>query len=126
VADDDQDLLKTARRMLEYLGYQVETVGDGNAALEAYRAARDEGSPFAAVIFDLTIPGGMGGTEAVSQLLELDPEARAIASSGYSTDPVMSDFEEYGFKGVVVKPYDVKELGRVLDAALEGGSSGGE
>ena len=120
VVDDDEALLVTSRRMLEYLGYEVDTVGDGNEALDAYRVARDEGRPFAAVIFDLTIPGGMGGQEAIGRLLELDAGARAIASSGYSTDPIMSDYGQYGFRGVVVKPYDIKELGRVLDQALAG------
>jgi len=67
---------------------------------------------------DLTIPGGMGGTEAVKGLLEIDPTAVAIVSSGYSNDPVMSDFAQYGFKGIVTKPYNVKELGDILHKVL--------
>ena len=120
VVDDDEALLITSRRMLEVLGYEVDTADDGAAALAAYREAREAGSPFAAVILDLTIPGGMGGQEAISELLALDPEARAIASSGYANDPVMSEHGRYGFRGVVRKPYDLKELGRAIDSVLTG------
>ncbi|MFH1569933.1 MAG: ATP-binding protein [Gemmatimonadota bacterium] len=121
VVDDDEALLVTARRMLEYLGYEVEMAREGGEALGAYQKAREGGRPFAAVLLDLTIPGGMGGREAVEKLLALDPRAKAIASSGYSTDKVMSDFRRYGFKGVVAKPYSVGELGRALREVLAGG-----
>jgi len=69
---------------------------------------------------DLTVPGGMGGKEAVEKLLEIDPEVRAIVSSGYSNDPVMSNFNDYGFSGVATKPYDVKKLSKVLHEVTTG------
>ncbi|MFA6810515.1 MAG: response regulator, partial [Desulfoplanes sp.] len=84
-----------------------------------YKQARDAGVPFDAVIMDLTIPGGLGGKEAVQELLQMAPEARAIVSSGYAEDPILSHFEEYGFKGMITKPYTMQELQTVLHKVLE-------
>jgi DNA-binding NarL/FixJ family response regulator len=81
----------------------------------------DEGRPFDAVIMDLTIPGGMGGVEAVAEVLKIDPEARVIVSSGYSRDPIMGDFSRHGFKGVIKKPYRVAEFSRVVREVIEDG-----
>jgi DNA-binding NtrC family response regulator len=75
--------------------------------------------PYDAIILDLTIPGGLGGKDAVKNLLEMDPELRAIVFSGYSNDPVMSNFREYGFKGMLAKPFDLKTLGKVLNDVLK-------
>jgi two-component system, cell cycle sensor histidine kinase and response regulator CckA len=69
---------------------------------------------------DLTVPGGMGGGETIRRLIEIDPEIRAIVSSGYSNDPVMSDYKSYGFSGVVAKPYTTEELSRTLDFVIRG------
>ena len=69
---------------------------------------------------DLTIPGGMGGKEAAQELLRIDPEAKLIVSSGYSTDPVMSDFRAHGFSAVISKPYRIEELGETLRSVLNG------
>jgi len=69
---------------------------------------------------DLTIPGGMGGREAVGEILQIDPEARIIASSGYSNDPVMSDFRKYGFCGIITKPYRIEDLGDLLSRVTQG------
>ena len=76
--------------------------------------------PYDAVIMDLTVPGGMGGQEAVKKLKEMDPDARVIVSSGYYTDPIMANHQEYGFDGVVPKPYQVEELGRAVKKVLAG------
>lgn len=112
--DDDAAVCKVSCRMLEKLGCEVDCAENGEKALEAYRKALEEGRPYEVVLMDLTIRGGMGGQEAVGQLLEMDPEACAIVSSGYSNDPVMSDFAEYGFRGMIRKPYNVDELRKVL------------
>jgi DNA-binding NarL/FixJ family response regulator len=80
-----------------------------------YKQARQDDSPFDVVIMDLTIPGGMGGKEALSKLLEIDPSVKAIVSSGYANDPIMSNFEQYGFAGVVPKPYKIEDLSTVLE-----------
>jgi DNA-binding NarL/FixJ family response regulator len=79
----------------------------------------EDGQPFDAAIMDLTIPGGMGGEEAIRQLLTIDPDVRAIVSSGYADDPILSDYENYGFRGVAVKPYRAQMLGKVLREVLK-------
>jgi DNA-binding NarL/FixJ family response regulator len=79
-------------------------------------AARSSGRAFDFVILDLTVPGGMGGAEAIVELRKIDPEVRAIVSSGYSNDPVMAHFADYGFCAVVPKPYDCKMLVAVLES----------
>jgi len=96
------------------LGYEVQTAAEGSAAVALYRDELAAGTPFDAVILDLTIPGGMGGTEAIRQLRALDPNVRAIVSSGYSNDPVMSNYSDYGFTSVIAKPFQASELSRVL------------
>ncbi|MFH1625769.1 MAG: PAS domain S-box protein, partial [Pseudomonadota bacterium] len=112
--DDDEMLKKMAGRTLRKLGYEVSFAEDGAEAIELYIDARESKEPFDVVILDLTVPGGMGGKEAVEKLLEIDPEVKAIVSSGYSDDPVMSNFRDYGFSGSATKPYDVKKLSKVL------------
>ncbi|MGE3277524.1 MAG: ATP-binding protein [Vicinamibacterales bacterium] len=120
VMDDEDAIRELAGEMLEALGFEPVLTPDGEAAIRAFEAARDQGDPFAVVIMDLTIPGGMGGKDAVRRVREIDPSVRAIVSSGYADDPVMADFRAYGFDGVVAKPYTVKDLGRALDVLLEG------
>jgi len=121
IMDDDRLVQISARRALTRLGYDVVIAEDGDLALGKYVAARSNGQPFDLVIMDLVIPGGMGGKEAIKRLLEIDPRARAIVSSGYSTDPVMSDYQEHGFKGAVAKPWDLDEIGRTIREVLDGG-----
>ncbi len=127
VMDDEAPLRKLAGALLENLGYEYETTGEGSEAIETYRRAMESSRPFDAVIMDLTIPGGMGGKEAAANLLRLDPAARIIVSSGYSNDPVMARHGEYGFLGVIAKPYHVtdfaRELKRVLGLGRDPGSS---
>jgi len=82
--------------------------------------AHGSGQAFAAVILDLTVPGGMGGKEALARLLEIDPQVKAIVSSGYSDDPIMADFQKYGFSGVIAKPYKISELGKILHEVFMG------
>jgi two-component system cell cycle sensor histidine kinase/response regulator CckA len=66
------------------------------------------------VLLDLTVPGGMGGKETVKQLADIDPEVKAVVSSGYANDPIMADYKRYGFKSIVAKPYDIEKLGEAL------------
>ena len=116
--DDEEPILSFVGRILEHLGYEAEFARDGSEALESYRKARDGGNPFAAVVLDLTVPGGMGGQEAMEQLRAMDPDVKAIVSSGYSNDPVMAQYKQYGFSGVIAKPYDIHTFSQVLHKAM--------
>ncbi len=119
VMDDEEIIREVAKGIIEALGYSVELASDGEGAIELYRVAMEAGAPFAAVIMDLTIPGGMGGKEAAEQMRRIDPQVRAIVSSGYSNDPIMANYREYGFVEVVSKPYDAGELSRKLTGVLK-------
>jgi two-component system, cell cycle sensor histidine kinase and response regulator CckA len=119
VMDDEASLRKIVRLMLENLGYESEFAKDGAEAIRMYKAAMESGMPYNAVILDLTIPGGMGGKEAINKLLKIDPGVKAIVSSGYSDDPVLANFQEYGFKGVMPKPFESLRLGKALHKVLK-------
>ncbi len=114
IMDDDQDVREVAGMMLTELGYAVAFAGDGQEAVRLYREAMAGQRPFDYVILDLTIPGGMGGEETIKRLREIDPEVKAIVSSGYSSSPIMANFREYGFAAVAVKPYNIVELSRLF------------
>ncbi|MBU0728486.1 MAG: cache domain-containing protein [Proteobacteria bacterium] len=118
VMDDEELVRDFSVRMLEHLGYQVDSASEGQEALDLYQEAMAQGNPFDVVIMDLTIPGGMGGVDAIRKLIEIDPEVKAIVSSGYANDPVMSNHEEYGFCGVIPKPYDLTIFSRTLKQVL--------
>jgi len=119
VMDDEEVVRIAAGHVLKVIGYEVAFASDGTEAIEIYKQAFDEGKPFNALIMDLTIPGGMGGKEAIVKLKEIDPNVKGIVSSGYSTDPVMANYEDYGFCGVISKPYMVEDLNRILHEAIE-------
>jgi CheY-like chemotaxis protein len=121
VMDDEEIIRDVAGEMLTSLDYEVDFATEGNEAIELYMKAKESGEPFDAVIMDLTIPGGMGGKEAIKKLLEVDPGAKVIVSSGYSNDPVMSDYKSYGFRDVIAKPYNVAELSAKIHKVIVGG-----
>jgi len=110
VMDDEQIVLRTTCALLARIGYAVETAADGEEAVVKFTQALDRNKRFDAVILDLTIKGGMGGKDTIQKLLALDPRVRAIASSGYSTDPVMAEHRTFGFAGALKKPYSLNEL----------------
>ncbi|MDP3111729.1 MAG: PAS domain S-box protein [Thermodesulfovibrionales bacterium] len=120
VMDDDDTVRLVVGRMLGQCGYEAEFAEDGEGAIELYKKAKESGAPFDAVIIDLIIPAGMGGKEAIKKLIEIDPAIRAIVSSGYSDDPVMSNFKEYGFKDAMAKPYEIADLRQMLHKVIAG------
>lgn len=114
VMDDEEPVREILQDMLEELGFYSESTENGAEAVELYRARKEEGKPFSVVILDLTIPGGVGGKEAIKSLLEIDPEVNAVVSSGYSTDPIMASYREFGFRAVLGKPYRLQDMERVF------------
>ncbi len=118
--DDEADIRRLVTTLLHRMGLEVVAVGDGAEAVEAFRSARAAGNPFDLVIVDLTVPGGMGGKDAMQELLRIDPDARAIVSSGYSNDPVLADYCAFGFRGMVRKPYEIEELATCVARVLSG------
>lgn len=114
VMDDERLVREVLGRMLTHMGYEVDFAADGAEAIELYKKAQDHGVPYVALISDLTIPGGLGGQETIKILRRLDPQIKAIVSSGYCDDPVMAKYQEFGFQGVLAKPYHLEELSKVL------------
>ncbi len=122
---DDEPLIRgLASRTLAALGYEPVPAADGATAVSAFREAREQGAPFRAVLLDLTVPGGMGGKEAAARILEIDPAAVLVVSTGYSNDPIMSDFQAYGFAGAVAKPYVASALAAEMTRLLADGPQG--
>jgi PAS domain S-box-containing protein len=118
VMDDEEMIRELAALMIEEVGYHAQTCASGKEAITLYKAARDAGSPYSVVIMDLTVPGGMGGREAAEHILKIDPNACLIVSSGYSTDPVMSEFDTFGFCATLLKPYSIEEITKTLATVL--------
>jgi PAS domain S-box-containing protein len=118
IMDDQEPILKMVSRMLSKMGYDATSATDGTQAINIYRKAYDTGTTFDLVILDLTVPGGMGGAKTMQALLEIDPNVNAVVSSGYSNDPIMAKYKDYGFCGVVPKPYTKNQLSEVLNKIL--------
>ena len=122
--DDEKILQELVSAMLEHLGYRVVCADHGDEAIACYAQAKAQGRPVAAVMVDLTGPGGMGGFEAVQKLREIDPQVKAIVSSGYSNDPILADYKQHGFTGVIAKPYQMAELDAVLRGGIDAPTAG--
>ena len=118
VLDDDEKIRQILGRMLGRLGYESDSASEGSQAIEKFVKAQESGRPFDAVILDLTVPGGMGGKETIEKLLKIDPQVKAIVSSGYSDDPIMANFKECGFSEVLAKPYKVVDLSKILQRVI--------
>lgn len=116
--DNDDMVRELATKMLETAGYSVTKANDGGEAIRLYREAMESGHPYDVIILDLTVPGGMGGKEAMKFLLKTDPNIKAIASSGYSNDSIMSEYKKYGFTAVIAKPYKVRELSEIVSKVI--------
>lgn len=118
VMDDEETVRDVARNMLECLGYSVALAKDGTEAIAIYQMAMASGEPFDSVLMDLTIPGGMGGMEAVKRISEIDSNVKAIVCSGYSNDTIMANYRTFGFCGVIPKPYSLEKLSGTIRDVL--------
>jgi CheY-like chemotaxis protein len=119
VMDDEEMLRAVAAEMIKALGHVVECARDGEDAIAKFMQARESGRPFDVVILDLTVKGGgMGGEHAVKKLREIDPNIKAVVSSGYADNPVVSDYQSYGFAAFLNKPYKIDSLRDSLNALL--------
>ncbi|NNL41182.1 MAG: response regulator [Desulfobacterales bacterium] len=119
VMDDEKMVTKITGHILNRLGYDPSFAENGAQAIDMYEKAMESPNPFDAVILDLTVRGGMGGKEAIKRLIEIDPKIIAIVSSGYSNSPVMTSYKDYGFMGVIAKPYNINELSKKLNEVLK-------
>jgi CheY-like chemotaxis protein len=117
--DDEEMILEVSSAMLRRLGYDVTVAQDGAEALTYYRQASLAGEPFDAVILDLTVPGGLGAKETIGDLQQINPHAKVIVSSGFSDDPLKTNFSQYGFSGFMPKPYNLTQLSAVIHKILK-------
>ncbi|MCD6291847.1 MAG: PAS domain S-box protein [Deltaproteobacteria bacterium] len=118
IMDDEEMIRDIMKSIMTLKGYEVISAADGEEAIRFYNKARQSDAPIDLIIMDLTIPGGMGGREAMQKILQLDPQAKAIVSSGYSNGPIMSDYKKYGFRAALSKPFKIQELLTTIDRAL--------
>jgi CheY-like chemotaxis protein len=118
IMDDDEMVRNMAKAMLTRLGYEVELAADGEEAIGIYKKELATDTQADLIIMDLTIPGGMGGEDAVKEILAINPDAKILVSSGYSNDPIMANYKDYGFIGAIVKPYQMQDLTKVLRQVL--------
>jgi PAS domain S-box-containing protein len=116
--DDEEMVRNVGQEMFALLGHDLVSAEDGRKAIELFQQAREAGTPFDLVILDLTVKGGMGGNEAIAALLKIDPQVKAVVSSGYSTDSEMADYRKYGYIAVLSKPYKLQEIGELLQELL--------
>ncbi len=116
--DDEEPIRTVTKALLQRLGLETTLTSDGGEAVREYAIARISGRPYQAVIVDLTVPGAMGGAEAMREILKIDPDAKGIVSSGYSSDPVMANFRAHGFRASVPKPYQIADFARTLREVL--------
>ncbi|MEO0481254.1 MAG: response regulator [Planctomycetota bacterium] len=118
VLEDELMVQRVYRGLLQRWGYDVEVVTDGADAVRRFADRREQGRPFDLLIMDLTIAGGVGGRQAITEILELDPSARAIVASGYTDDPAMVRFRDAGFAGALSKPFQPNDLACAISATL--------
>ncbi len=119
IMDDEEMVREVLGEMLKILGYEPEFAIDGKEAIAKFLKAKQDGRPFAFVIMDLTVPGGMGGKEAIWELRKIDPNIKVIVSSGYAKDDVLLQYKGYGFDAALVKPYRLEELKKTIDQVMQ-------
>lgn len=116
--DDEQVILDVTNEVLKFLGYDVMFARDGTSAIEMFRQEKAKGSPFDLVILDLSIPEGMGGKETFEKIHASDPAAKIVISSGFTNDPMLTNYAAYGLSGVLAKPYRITEVKALLESMI--------
>jgi CheY-like chemotaxis protein len=117
--DDEETILEAMTETLEHLGYSVIPCMNGEEAFHKYKNAKESNEPFDAVILDLTIPGGAGGKRTMQKILQFDPSAKGIVSSGYAGNQIISKYKDYGFSGAITKPFTISVLSEILKKVLK-------
>lgn len=112
--DDEELVCGAMQQMLELIGYHVLTVSDGKKAIELLMQRKMSGKRVDAMILDLTVPGGMGGKEAITEIRSFDQRLPVFVASGYASDPVMAKPDKFGFNGSIAKPFVLSELSELL------------
>ncbi|MCD6460333.1 response regulator, partial [bacterium] len=118
VIDDDNKVLNTIDAILKRLGYKVDAAKNGKEAIAKYIKSIEDNKIYDCVIIDLTIPGGMCGKETIKELLQIDPDVKAIAASGYSNDPVLANYQNFGFSSMMTKPLKINELSSTIHCLI--------
>ncbi len=116
--DDEEPIRYTTGELLKDMGYDSMITGDGFEAISIYKKEMERGRHFDIIILDLIVPGGMGGEETMRKLLEIDNEVKVILTSGNLDDPILKNFREYGFTDVILKPYSIEELAKILRSII--------
>ena len=110
ILDDNRSIIRMLVKLLERIGYHVDFAFDGESLIKKFREAHESEIIYDFLILDIVIPGGISGDQALQEILKIDPTVKAIVSSGYSSNPIMSNYREYGFCGVLPKPYTLNDL----------------
>ncbi|MFH2057323.1 MAG: response regulator [Pseudomonadota bacterium] len=118
IMDDEKYIQTILKKILEKLGYSVELTANGEDAVERYKALMEDKAPVDLVLLDLTVPGGMGGKQASELILEIDPSAKIVISSGNTHDPLLSDYRANGLKGILPKPFRLNALKKIIEQIL--------
>jgi len=116
--DDEQVILDVTDEVLKFLGYDAMFAREGASAVEIFSRERQRGHPFDLVILDLSVPDGMGGKEAFEKIREIDPSVKVVISSGYTNDPMMTDYAKFGFSGILAKPYRINDIKVLLEKMI--------
>jgi len=116
--DDEQIILDVTFEVLKFLNYDVLFARDGLAAIDLYKKEKATGAPFDLVILDLSVTTGMGGKDTIEQLRKFDPAVKAVISTGYTNDPLVRNFSQYGFCGTLTKPYKIDDLKKLLEQMI--------